>query len=164
MSDNARLRGPDHAARVEAAIADVYVAIHDVASANGDSALGDPASAVEWLGARIQALAELARKGRCGCIARTFRLIRKEDPTGVSGTGHVADGVEFDDGTCVVRWHGEYPTTTLHGSLASVERIHLHEGRTVLEWDRRRIPTATAGSADDARKLDANARRERLGV
>ena len=37
---------------------------------------------------------------------RTFRLIRDEDPTGISGTGSVAEGVEFDDGTVAMRWEG----------------------------------------------------------
>lgn len=63
-----------------------------------------------------------------------FKLVRGEDVTGVSGTGHVADGVQFSDGTVVVRWRGEHATTTVHRDLASVQHIHLHEGRTKLVW------------------------------
>lgn len=63
-----------------------------------------------------------------------FKLVRDDDVTGVSGTGHVADGIQFHDGTVVVRWRGETPTTAIHQDLDSVKRIHLHEGRTRLEW------------------------------
>ena len=52
---------------------------------------------------------------------RTFRLIRHEDVAGVSGTGHVADGVQFEDGTAVVQWRGKFTTTTVHKSLESVQ-------------------------------------------
>lgn len=64
----------------------------------------------------------------------TFRLERAEDVSGVSGTGHVADGTEFPDGTVAVRWRGVHPTTALHRDMASVEFIHLHGGKTRLVW------------------------------
>lgn len=35
---------------------------------------------------------------------RTFELHRVEDETGISGTGIVAEGVIFGDGTCAMRW------------------------------------------------------------
>lgn len=67
---------------------------------------------------------------------RRFRLDRHSDPTGVSGTGCVAQGVVFSDGTTVIRWmSGKMPTTTVHDSVASVEAIHLHEGRTAFRWE-----------------------------
>jgi hypothetical protein len=65
---------------------------------------------------------------------RLFRLVRHADPTGVSGTGHVADGWLFD-AVAVVRWRGQHPTTTVHhGGMESVEAIHGHNGQTVVEW------------------------------
>lgn len=67
----------------------------------------------------------------------TFSLIRRTDVTGVSGTGHVADGAELPDGTVVVRWKGKHATTTVHGGLESVEYIHLHGGLTELHWHTR---------------------------
>jgi len=66
---------------------------------------------------------------------RRFRLDRREDPTGVSGLGCVAQGCVFSDGTTVVRWLGEFPTTTVHPSVESVEHIHLHAGRTQFRWE-----------------------------
>ena len=66
---------------------------------------------------------------------RRFRLVRHEDVTGVSGTGHVADGLENDDGTAVVFWRGEWPTLAVHTrGMASVEHIHCHGGLTSIEW------------------------------
>jgi hypothetical protein len=65
---------------------------------------------------------------------RRFRLYRKEDVTGVSGTGYVAEGCLFSNGKVAVTWRGKYPTVTAHDSLESVEAIHLHAGLTVLEW------------------------------
>lgn len=45
--------------------------------------------------------------------ARRFRLIRHHDVSGVSGTGPVAEGVQFTDGAVALRWYGDYPTTTV---------------------------------------------------
>jgi hypothetical protein len=61
---------------------------------------------------------------------RTFHLNRVEDETGVSGTGIVAQGVVFDDGTCVLRWLTENRSTTIFESLATLEAIHGHGGKT----------------------------------
>lgn len=65
---------------------------------------------------------------------RCFELHRDVDVTGVSGTGFVAEGCVFDDGTTVVRWRGATPTTTVHADLDSVKAIHLHAGATRMVW------------------------------
>lgn len=65
---------------------------------------------------------------------RRFYLDRHRDVTGVSGTGCVAQGVMFSDGTCVLRWFGKNPTTTIHQSLESVHEIHLHGGASSIRW------------------------------
>jgi hypothetical protein len=65
---------------------------------------------------------------------RRFELHRSSDPTGVSGTGVVAEGVEFGDGTAVVRWRSRWPTTVLHQDMASVAAIHGHGGSTRVGW------------------------------
>lgn len=64
---------------------------------------------------------------------RPFLMVRDEDETGISGTGVVAEGVEFLDGTVVIRWqtHGDaYHSTVVWTSLADAEAIHGHGGRT----------------------------------
>lgn len=67
-------------------------------------------------------------------MSRRFYLERREDVSGVSGIGVVAEGVEFSDGTVVMRWvTGAAPASTVvHESLEAVERIHGHEGRTTV--------------------------------
>lgn len=65
---------------------------------------------------------------------RRFRLLRDVDVSGVSGIGHVADGVRFADGTTVVRWRGDRASTVIWESIADVEAIHGHNGATRMEW------------------------------
>lgn len=64
----------------------------------------------------------------------TFRLERDVDVSGVSGTGVVAWGVCWPDGTAVVRWISDTPTTAVHDSMKSVEAIHGHGGHTRVVW------------------------------
>ena len=67
---------------------------------------------------------------------RAFQLVRETDVTGVSGTGIVAEGVEFTDGTVALRWVGKNPTSVVfhdHG-IESVEAIHGHDGLTRIEF------------------------------
>lgn len=61
---------------------------------------------------------------------RRFELHRAQDPSGVSGTGIVAEGVLFSDGTVAVRWHGQHPSTAVWASLADAEHVHGHGGLT----------------------------------
>lgn len=65
---------------------------------------------------------------------RLFRFVRDLDASGVSGTGHVADGVVWHDGTCSVRWRTATRSTTVYDSLADVEKIHGHGGATRIDW------------------------------
>ncbi len=41
------------------------------------------------------------------CVPRVFTMIRNNDESGTSGTGHVLDGVIFPSGKCVVCWDPE---------------------------------------------------------
>ncbi|MGC4938069.1 hypothetical protein [Kribbella sp. DT2] len=66
--------------------------------------------------------------------SRRFRLMRYEDVSGVSGTGPVAEGVQFTDGSVALRWYGDYPTTTVWDGIDSVIAIHGHAGATEVEW------------------------------
>lgn len=65
---------------------------------------------------------------------RRFELVRHEDVTGVSGTGVVAEGVEFGDGSCVMRWLGQYPSRVDHASVANLVAVHGHGGLTEVRW------------------------------
>lgn len=64
-------------------------------------------------------------------LPAVFELLRHEDESGVSGTGIVAYGVKFGDGTCAVRWStGGTASTGVFESIADVEEIHGHDGKT----------------------------------
>lgn len=65
---------------------------------------------------------------------RRFYLYRREDVSGVSGTGVVAYGVQFPDGAVAIRWAGDHPSTVIWGSLAGALAVHGHEGRTSVIW------------------------------
>jgi hypothetical protein len=66
---------------------------------------------------------------------RRLHLERREDVSGVSGTGTVAYGVEFPDGSIVLRWDTVVRSTVFYDSLADVEAITGHGGRTVVVFD-----------------------------
>ncbi len=61
---------------------------------------------------------------------RTFEMHRDEDETGVSGTGHVADGVQFEDGKVAMRWRGKTPGTTFFDNMDHLNTVHGHGGKT----------------------------------
>lgn len=64
-----------------------------------------------------------------------FHLERDVDVTGASGTGHVADGVVWPDGTVSVRWRGERKSTVNWDRLEDAVAVHGHGGATRIVWD-----------------------------
>lgn len=65
---------------------------------------------------------------------RRFRLMREVDVNAVSGTGAVADGVQFADGSVALRWRGDHPCTSVWPDLAAVVAVHGHAGSTQVAW------------------------------
>ncbi|MFE3461353.1 hypothetical protein ACFXKD_27730 [Nocardiopsis aegyptia] len=66
---------------------------------------------------------------------RRFTLVRDVDVTGVSGTGTVADGVMWPDGTASVRWRGDHPSIVFWDrGWESVQHVHGHGGHTRVVW------------------------------
>lgn len=63
---------------------------------------------------------------------RKFVLDRKVDVHGTSGTGVVAEVIEFSNGQVVVAWLGSRPSVEVHSSLRQVMDIHGHGGKTLL--------------------------------
>jgi len=65
-----------------------------------------------------------------------FYLHRDEDESGVSGTGLVAHGVEFPDGTVVLHWcvPGVPSGTTIYTNIHAVRKVHGHNGKTQVVW------------------------------
>jgi len=76
---------------------------------------------------------------------RYFTLHRMEDTTGVSGTGVVAWGVKWPDGSCSLRWLGKTPSFVSYEGVPEelelqrmgdkhVDHVHGHHGKTILIW------------------------------
>lgn len=78
---------------------------------------------------------------------KTFQLHRKRDVSGISGTGIVAEGVQFTDNTCVIRWFSKFPSTNIYASMTDLLNIHGHDGMTdvvfVTELSKDTIPEQT---------------------
>ncbi len=59
---------------------------------------------------------------------RTFEVIRREDESGISGTGAVAEGTIFSDGICVLRWTAPSSpshSTAVFNSFSDFLMIHV---------------------------------------
>lgn len=84
------------------------------------------------------ALVEGAEQARLAmqCQMCRFFLVRSEDtdPDKTSGTGIIAEGVVFEDGTVAMRWRTKHVSTALYASVADVEAIHGHNGKTVVKY------------------------------
>lgn len=74
----------------------------------------------------------------------TFDLVRLDDATGISGTGKVAEGVVFGDGTTVLRWLTAHRSTSVYESAREVLAIHGHGGKTELRYH---VPPGADGRA-----------------
>ena len=48
---------------------------------------------------------------------KRFVLDRREDETGVSGTGYIAEGVLFDNGKCALAWLSRYHSVTVFDNI-----------------------------------------------
>lgn len=69
---------------------------------------------------------------------------RRVDVSGISGAGLVAFGTVYPGGRTTLAWCvGEVASVTVYDCPEDVERIHGHDGNTVLIW----IDPAENGSA-----------------
>lgn len=65
---------------------------------------------------------------------RRFWLYRKADPTGVSGTGYVAEGVEWTDGRVDLRFLSSHKTDNGFPNMKELMNLHGHDGDTEVVW------------------------------
>jgi hypothetical protein len=66
---------------------------------------------------------------------RQLHLQRDEDVSGVSGIGIVAYGVEFPDGTIVLRWDTQVKSTVFYACVQDLETIVGHGGKTKIVFE-----------------------------
>jgi hypothetical protein len=65
---------------------------------------------------------------------KRFVLDRREDETGVSGTGYIAEGVLFDNGKCALAWLSRYRSVTVFDNIDELKAVHGHDGKTTIQW------------------------------
>lgn len=66
---------------------------------------------------------------------KMLHLDRTEDVSGVSGTGRVAEGVQFDDGTIVLQWNTKVSSLVIYKNIADLVTIVSHGGKTRVVLD-----------------------------
>jgi hypothetical protein len=66
---------------------------------------------------------------------RLLHLQRDEDVSGTSGTGVVAYGCEFPDGSIVLRWDTKVRSTVVYDSFEDLVTITGHNGKTLVVYD-----------------------------
>ena len=66
---------------------------------------------------------------------RRFVLARHSDPSGISGTGIVAEGVLWRGGTADLHWVTEHETF-VHwpGGIDAILAVHGHQGSTIVRY------------------------------
>lgn len=87
---------------------------------------------------------------------RFFWLNRRRDKSGVSGTGTVAEGVEYSDGVCSLHWLEGHKSTSIFNNMTQLVAIHGHHGATVVTFDRplsQRLIAVTQSDLDKMTKL-----------
>jgi hypothetical protein len=72
-------------------------------------------------------------------MMRKFWLERIVDVSGVSGTGIVAEGVEFSDGRCAMRWTKDLSSVAIYDSVDALIAIHGHNGTTSVLFEESRV-------------------------
>jgi hypothetical protein len=68
-------------------------------------------------------------------MSKRFHLHRTVDSSGISGTGDIAEGVEFVNGMCVLTWLTKHSSVAVYKDIGDVEAIHGHQGNTKIIWD-----------------------------
>jgi len=98
-------------------------------------------------------------------------ILRHEDESGVSGTGVVAEWVEYSDGEVVVHWTSHTPSTNHYRNFKQVEAIHGHGGKTelVTVWEQPKPhqeevdPEVADAAAEDAGRAQPKANLQEVG-
>lgn len=65
---------------------------------------------------------------------RRFQFVRTEDVSGVSGTGVVAEGVEWTDGCVTLRWLSHTSSYGIFNNMKAFIAVHGHSGAGEVVW------------------------------
>jgi hypothetical protein len=90
---------------------------------------------------------------------RVFVLVRDRDPSGVSGTGVVAEGAVWSDGSASLRWRGSFPSIVFWpDGVPAILAVHGHGGATKVRYEddqTREEPTASRPTAPPLARASA---------
>lgn len=81
-------------------------------------------------------------------------MVRHEDVTGISGTGVIAEGTQYESGKCTLAWLTEYKSIGVYDSMEELKAIHCHGGKTdvvfepVVSWHMETSPNLTLTSVN----------------
>lgn len=93
-------------------------------------------------------------------VPRVFLLVRHVDVSGVSGTGVVAEGTEWTDGSVSLRWRSEHASTTFYeAGVRAVLAVHGHCGASEIVY----LPPVDS-AAHDTSLPDTATLSQRAGV
>ena len=67
---------------------------------------------------------------------RRFHVLRKEDVSGVSGVGYVAEGIQFTNKQIIIHWiaNPELSSIAIYENINNFLKIHGHENKTCINW------------------------------
>lgn len=83
-------------------------------------------------------------------VPRVFFLLRHVDVSGVTGTGIVAEGTEWTDGSVSLRWRHEHASTTFYeAGVRAVLAVHGHRGASEVIYLSPSDGLAPVGSSPD---------------
>lgn len=63
---------------------------------------------------------------------KQFYILREEDPSGVSGTGIIAQGVIFPSGKVVMEWCTTHTSIGIYESIDKIQMVHAHKGTCIV--------------------------------
>jgi hypothetical protein len=66
--------------------------------------------------------------------SRRFYLHRIVDHSGISGTGIVADGIQWPDASVTLCWRGDCSSIAHWRNAEHMLTVHGHNGATVIKW------------------------------
>lgn len=84
---------------------------------------------------------------------RPFQLHRDEDESGVSGTGIVAEGVEFSSGAVALTWLSQFGAVNVYNNMRVVEELHGHGGKTRIVYLKDTSNEVKKGRLDELSQL-----------
>lgn len=74
-----------------------------------------------------------------------FYLLRRRDHSGISGTGVVAEGIEFTTGKVAMTWLTPTSSVCVYDSMDDLIAVHGHGGSTEVIYGRHNAASGGAG-------------------